>query len=100
MSGTMKSPWIIHYDASSCNGCGQVCPTGAIRALTLEEKRFARMGLAFINLQTCLPHAGKEACQLCVDECTSAGYNAIEFMQVGTQVDAVFMNSTDYGPMK
>ena len=21
MSGTTKSPWIIHYDASSCNGC-------------------------------------------------------------------------------
>ena len=73
--------------ASSCNGCGQVCPTGAIRALPLEEKRHARMGLAFINLQTCLPHAGKEACQLCVDECTSAGYNAIEFTRVGTEVD-------------
>ncbi|MFO1001674.1 MAG: 4Fe-4S binding protein [Planctomycetaceae bacterium] len=73
--------------ASSCNGCGQVCPTGAIRALPLEEKRHARMGLAFLNLQTCLPHAGKEACQLCVDECTSAGYNAIEFTQVGTEVD-------------
>lgn len=73
--------------ASSCNNCGQVCPTGAIRALPLEEKRHARMGLAFINEQTCLPHAGKEACQLCVDECRSAGYNAIEFTQVGTQVD-------------
>ena len=73
--------------ASSCNGCGQVCPTGAIRALPLEEKRHARMGLAFINLQTCLPYAGKESCQLCVDECTSAGYNAIEFTQVGTEVD-------------
>ena len=73
--------------ASSCNGCGQVCPTGAIRALPLEEKRQVRMGLAFIDLQTCLPHAGKEACQLCVDECTSAGYNAIEFTQVGTEVD-------------
>lgn len=73
--------------ASSCNGCGQVCPTGAIRALPLEEKRHARMGLAFLNLQTCLPHAGKEACQLCVYECTSAGYNAIEFTHVGTEVD-------------
>ena len=73
--------------ASSCNGCGQVCPTGAIRALPLEEKRHVRMGLALLNLQTCLPHAGKEACQLCVDECTSAGYNAIEFTQVGTEVD-------------
>jgi ferredoxin len=71
----------------SCNNCGQVCPTGAIRALPLFEKRAVRMGLALVNEQTCLPHAGKEACQLCVDECTAAGYNAIEFERVHTEVD-------------
>ncbi len=72
---------------SSCNACGQVCPTGAIRAIPLEEKRFARMGLAIVNQQTCLPIAGREACQLCVDECVSAGYHAIDFVRVGTEVD-------------
>ena len=72
---------------SSCNGCGQVCPTGAIRALPLEEKRHARMGLAIVNEQTCLPFADREACQLCVDECNAAGYHAIEFTQVHTEVD-------------
>lgn len=73
--------------ASSCNACGQVCPTGAIRALPLEEKRVARMGLAIVNESTCLPYAGREACQLCVDECINAGYRAIEFTQTGTEVD-------------
>ena len=34
---------------SSCNACGQVCPTGAIRELPLEEKKVARMGLAIVN---------------------------------------------------
>lgn len=72
---------------SSCNACGQVCPTGAIRALPLEEKKVARMGFAFVNEQTCLPFANREACQLCVDECDAAGYNAIEFTQVHTQTD-------------
>ncbi len=72
---------------SSCNACTQVCPTGAIRALPLEEKKHFRMGLAVVNRQTCLPFAGREACQLCVDECVAAGYHAIEFMQVGTEVD-------------
>ena len=73
---------------SSCNACGQVCPTGAIRALPLAEKKVARMGLAILNEKTCLPHAGKEACQMCVDECTAAGYNAIEFIRVGVQTDS------------
>lgn len=72
---------------SSCNACTQVCPTGAIRALPLEEKRYARMGLAVVNQTTCLPLAGQEACQLCVDECNAAGYRAIEFTRVHTQVD-------------
>ena len=72
---------------SSCNACGQVCPTGAIRALPLEEKKVARMGLAILNESTCLPIAGKEACQLCVDECVAAGYNAIEFTQMHVQID-------------
>jgi ferredoxin len=73
--------------APSCNACGQVCPTGAIRALPLAEKKVARMGLAIVNEKTCLPFAGREACQACVDECAKAGYHAIEFTQVHTQVD-------------
>jgi ferredoxin len=72
---------------SSCNACGQVCPTGAIRPLPLAEKRVARMGLAIVNESTCLPMAGREDCDLCVQECNAAGYRAIEYTQVGTQVD-------------
>ncbi len=89
----LEGLWTPHVVAnwagceSSCNACGQVCPTGAIRALPLEEKRVCRMGLAIVNLETCLPHAGREACQLCVDECVAAGYDAIEFTRVGTQGD-------------
>ncbi len=45
------------------------------------------MGLATVDRETCLPYARREACQLCVDECVVAGYNAIEFLRVGTEVD-------------
>jgi ferredoxin len=82
---------VVHADwagcETSCNNCGQVCPTGAIRALPLPEKKAARMGLAAVNPTTCLPFAGREACQLCVDECNAAGYHAIEFVRVGTRTD-------------
>jgi ferredoxin len=72
---------------ASCNACGVVCPTGAIRAIPLDEKRVARMGLAIVNKDTCLPLVGRGECQLCVDECVAAGYRAIEQKLVGTQVD-------------
>ena len=90
----LEGIWTPHVVAnwagceSSCNACGEVCPTGAIRALPLAEKKVCRIGLAEINLQTCLPYAGREACQLCVDECHHAGYHAIEFTRVGTEMDA------------
>jgi NAD-dependent dihydropyrimidine dehydrogenase PreA subunit len=71
---------------AGCNNCGQVCPTGAIRALPMEEKRVVRMGLALVQ-SNCLPLAGQEACQLCVDECDAAGYKAIEFMRVHPKLD-------------
>jgi ferredoxin len=44
------------------------------------------MGLAIVE-PNCLPLAGKEACQLCVDECNAAGYFAIEFMRVHPKLD-------------
>lgn len=81
----------------SCNNCGQVCPTGAIRALKLEEKRAVRMGLAVVDERTCLPHARREACQVCVDECTATGYNAIEFIRVGVEMDAEGMPAEGTG---
>ncbi|MBM4016967.1 MAG: 4Fe-4S binding protein [Planctomycetes bacterium] len=72
----------------SCNNCGQVCPTGAIRALVIEEKRAVRMGLAVIDATSCLPHIGFEGnCRLCVDECIAAGYNAIDLVRINVALD-------------
>jgi len=71
----------------SCANCGQVCPTGAIRPLPIEEKRFARLGLAVVDQAACLPYAGRAECRHCVDQCERAGYRAIEFVRVGTEFD-------------
>jgi len=85
----LEGLWTPHVAADwsgcepSCANCGQVCPTGAIRALTLEEKRHAHIGLALVNKETCLPYAGLGDCQLCRDECETAGYHAIIFERVG-----------------
>ena len=81
----------------TCTNCGQVCPTGAIRALPLAEKRAARIGLAVVDEAACLPHAGREACEMCADECTAAGLHAIEFIRVGVEVDEQGMPVPDTG---
>ena len=38
----------------NCSVCGKVCPTQAIRSLSLEEKTHAKVGTAVINRDLCL----------------------------------------------
>ena len=46
-----------------CNACGQVCPTGAIPPLSLEEKRKTVIGTAYVHRDRCI------RCMLCIEEC-------------------------------
>jgi MauM/NapG family ferredoxin protein len=60
----------------TCSLCGQVCPTGAIRALSLEEKKNAKLGTAVIDRERCLVWAENKLCLICDEQCP---YNAIVF---------------------
>jgi MauM/NapG family ferredoxin protein len=57
-----------------CNLCGQVCPTAAIRPLTLEEKSFAKVGTARIDKTRCIAWEQDKKCLICDEICP---YNAI-----------------------
>lgn len=37
------------YCKYDCNNCSQACPSGAIKKITLDEKRSTRIGMAFVN---------------------------------------------------
>lgn len=81
----MWTPVVVPSHAGchqDCNFCTQVCPTRAIRPLSLQEKRKTRIGLAAINKKTCLPHSGERDCRLCFEECEAAGYHAIEMRKI------------------
>jgi len=62
----------------NCIACGQVCPTAAVRPLSLDEKlglgEFAaqgpiRMGTAFVDRSRCLPWAMDRPCLVCQELC-------------------------------
>jgi polyferredoxin/Pyruvate/2-oxoacid:ferredoxin oxidoreductase delta subunit len=57
------------YCEYRCTLCGQVCPSGAIRRLNLEEKAKTRIGLAMIDTGRCLPHAHGIPCIVCEEVC-------------------------------
>jgi ferredoxin-type protein NapF len=52
-----------------CNRCSQVCPTGAIRPLTLEVKRKTKIAEAKFNPQKCLVFQEGQKCGKCAEVC-------------------------------
>jgi polyferredoxin len=68
---------------SSCNLCGQVCPTGAIARLDLPQKRERKMGRAAVEAAICLAFSRQQECMACQAACANAGYFAIESVAAG-----------------
>jgi len=59
----------LGYCDFACNACGQVCPTQAIPALPLEEKRLQVMGKAYIDENRCIAWADHTDCIVCEEMC-------------------------------
>jgi polyferredoxin len=59
----------IGYCEYRCTLCGQVCPSGAIQRLTVEDKVEVRIGLAMIDKGRCLPYAHNTPCIVCEEVC-------------------------------
>lgn len=68
----------LGYCEFNCTLCGQVCPTGALRRLTREEKQRFVLGLAVIDRNRCIPWSSPENCIVCEEHCPVAD-KAIRF---------------------
>ncbi len=53
----------------NCTVCGEVCPTGAIRALDLAAKKQVKIGRAVFTRANCLACTEKIPCGLCERRC-------------------------------
>jgi ferredoxin len=58
-----------------CRECQQVCPTGAIRPQSEDQKRACQIGVARIDRAACLAWADHEYCMVCDEYCP---YNAVD----------------------
>ncbi len=57
------------YCFQDCTKCSQVCPTGALHPLTVEEKHARPIGLAVVDRKKCLAWAQNEFCVVCDEYC-------------------------------
>jgi len=64
-----------------CTVCGEVCPTGAIRRLTKEEKAKTKIGLATLVSgweSKCLASTENHPCALCEKHCAYGAVKVVE----------------------
>jgi MauM/NapG family ferredoxin protein len=59
----------LGYCEYNCTLCGQVCPTGAIPDLPVEEKKRQVIGKAVLDKNHCLPFAKGINCIVCEEHC-------------------------------
>ena len=64
-----------------CNKCSRVCPTGAIRPLTLAAKQKTKIAEAHFNPQNCIVFQDDEECGKCAAVCPT---HAITLRKNGT----------------
>jgi MauM/NapG family ferredoxin protein len=59
----------VGYCEYECTLCAQVCPTGALREVTVAVKQKIKIGLAYFDKNKCLPYAYSRTCIVCEEHC-------------------------------
>ena len=59
----------VGYCEYNCKLCSDICPTGAIKKMTLKEKQSTQIGMAYINTSRCIPYLRRESCMVCEEMC-------------------------------
>lgn len=63
----------VNFDKGFCNFdctvCGDICPNGAIRPLTLEQKHLTQMGYVVFIEENCIVYTDGTSCGACSEHC-------------------------------
>ncbi len=65
------------YCRPECTRCSDVCPAGAIRPVTREEKSSVQIGHAVVNLDNCISNTENVHCRNCVRHCPAGAVSMV-----------------------
>jgi len=73
----------MDYKASFCNQecviCGQVCPTGAILPLTINEKKLTQIGKVNFIKENCIVETERTECGACSEHCPTKAVQMVPY---------------------
>ena len=71
--GYAFKPHLVFYESAYCNYqctvCSEVCPTGAIKRLTTEQKLVTQIGIAQFDIDRCIVNVEHTSCGACSEHC-------------------------------
>lgn len=63
----------------NCSRCSNICPSGALRPLTLAEKRRCRVGMVTYYRSRCVVVTDEEACGACAEHCPTGALDMVAY---------------------
>ena len=77
-------PEMIFYEKGFCNYectvCSEVCPNGAIRKLSKEEKKITQVGIASFRRGRCIVFTENTACGACSEHCPTQAVRMVPYI--------------------
>lgn len=60
-----------------CSKCTAICPTGALKPMSLKEKKLCRIGMANFEPKQCLAYIDGEPCGACAEHCPTGALKMV-----------------------
>ena len=65
------------YCRPECTRCSDICPAGAIKPVTVEEKSSIQIGHAVVNLTSCVVNTDNVSCGNCARHCPAGAIRMV-----------------------
>jgi ferredoxin len=71
--------YAVEYCNYDCTICGEVCPTGAILPLTLEDKKLTQTGVVHFIIEKCIVYTDNTSCGSCSEHCPTQAVKMVPY---------------------
>ncbi len=77
------------YCRPECTKCSEVCPTGAIRPISIEEKSSTQIGHAVWVKELCVVLTDDVSCGNCERHCPSGAITMVDYAETGKKIPTI-----------
>lgn len=74
---------VMKFDQGYCNYdcklCSEICPDGAIKPLTVEEKHHTQPGMVVFTMHECVVYKNETSCGACAEHCPTLALKMVPY---------------------